>query len=107
LVGKDEDGSAAALVRLYRPRVATVVVGTGFAGALHVDALRRLDIEVAAAFGSSGDFEAALADPDVDYVHLATPNHLHLEQARAALTAGKNVVCEKPLARTRQRQPSS
>ena len=97
---RDEGGSAAALVRLYRPRVATVVVGTGFAGALHVEALRRLDIEVAAAFGSSGNFEAALADPDVNFVHLATPNHLHLEQARVALTAGKNVVCEKPLART-------
>jgi predicted dehydrogenase len=80
--------------------VATVVVGTGFAGALHVEALRRLDIEVAAAFGSSGDLEAALADPAVDFVHLATPNHLHLAQAQAALEAGKNVVCEKPLART-------
>jgi len=80
--------------------VATVVVGTGFAGALHVEALRRLGIEVAAAFGSAGDFEAALADPAVDFVHVATPNHLHLEQAGAALSAGKNVVCEKPLALT-------
>jgi predicted dehydrogenase len=80
LVDKDEGGSAAALVWLYRPRVATVVVGTGFAGALHVDALRRLDIEVAAAFRSSGDFEAALADPAVNFVHLATPNHLHFQQ---------------------------
>jgi predicted dehydrogenase len=80
--------------------VSTVVVGTGFAGALHAEALRRLGIEVAAAFGSSGDLGAALADPNVDFVHLATPNHLHFPHARAALEAGKNVVCEKPLALT-------
>jgi predicted dehydrogenase len=80
--------------------MATVVVGTGFAGTLHVEALRRLGIEVAAAFGSSGNFEEALADPAVDFVHLATPNHLHFEQASAALSAGKNVICEKPLALT-------
>ncbi|MDQ2911304.1 MAG: Gfo/Idh/MocA family oxidoreductase [Actinomycetota bacterium] len=80
--------------------MASVVVGTGFAGALHVEALRRLGIEVAAAFGSSGSYEEALADPAVDFVHLATPNHLHFPQARSALAAGKNVVCEKPLALT-------
>jgi predicted dehydrogenase len=75
----------------YRRAVATVV-GTGFAGALHAEALRRLKIEVAAAFGSSGDLGTALADPAVDFVHLATPNHLHFPQARAALEAGKNVL---------------
>ncbi len=80
--------------------MATVVVGTGFAGALHVEALRRLGIEVAAAFGSSGNLEGAFADPAVDFVHLATPNHLHFAQAKAALEAGKNVVCEKPLTLT-------
>jgi predicted dehydrogenase len=45
-------------------------------------------------------FEAMLADDRVDVVHLATPNHLHDGQARAALAAGKHVVCEKPLAMT-------
>ena len=39
-----------------------------------------------------------LADERVDVVHLATPNHLHDEQVRAVLAAGKHVVCEKPLA---------
>jgi predicted dehydrogenase len=39
-----------------------------------------------------------LADERVDVVHLATPNHLHDEQVRATLAAGKHVVCEKPLA---------
>ena len=38
-----------------------------------------------------------LADERVDVVHLATPNHLHDEQVRAVLAAGKHVVCEKPL----------
>jgi predicted dehydrogenase len=44
--------------------------------------------------------EAMLADPDIDIVHLATPNVLHYPYAKAALLAGKHVVCEKPLAMT-------
>ena len=39
-----------------------------------------------------------LADPEIKVVHLATPNYLHFAQAKAALEAGKHVVCEKPLA---------
>src|SRR5919198_4530725 len=38
-----------------------------------------------------------LDDPAVDVVHLTTPNHLHAEQVKATLAAGKHVVCEKPL----------
>ncbi len=41
-----------------------------------------------------------LADPEVELVDLCTPTPLHPEQAIAALRAGKNVLCEKPLART-------
>src|SRR5437763_1178148 len=91
------------------------VVGTGFVGVLHVEALRRLGIEVLGVVGSSPErarakgltvplpepydsFEALLADDRVDVVHLTTPNHLHYEQAKAVLAAGKHVVCEKPLA---------
>ena len=33
-------------------------------------------------------------------MHICTPNNLHLEQAVAALAAGKHVICEKPLATT-------
>ena len=93
--------------------VRAAVAGTGFIGAVHVDALRRLGVEVTGVVGSSREraaakrlapvydsYQALLADPRVDVVHLTTPNHLHYQQAKAALAAGKHVVCEKPLALT-------
>ena len=49
---------------------------------------------------ASTRWRSAVTDPDVDLVDLATPNHLHAEQAIAALEAGKHVACEKPLAAT-------
>jgi predicted dehydrogenase len=89
------------------------VVGTGFIGAVHVEALRRLGVEVAGVVGSSPEraraktlapvvdsYEQLLADERVDVVHLTTPNHLHYSQVKQALEAGKHVVCEKPLAMT-------
>jgi len=89
------------------------VVGTGFIGAVHVEALRRLGVEVAGVVGSSPErargkrlarvytsYEELLADAEVDVVHLTTPNHLHHPQVKQALEAGKHVVCEKPLALT-------
>jgi predicted dehydrogenase len=96
-----------------RPRAA--VVGSGFIGIVHVEALRRLGIEVLGIVGSSparvaakaehyplprayDSFEAMLADDRVDVVHITSPNDRHYEQARSALAAGKHVVCEKPLA---------
>jgi predicted dehydrogenase len=88
------------------------VIGTGFVAAVHVDALRRLGIEVAGVVGSRPErarekglapvyesVEEMLAD-DVHVVHVTTPNHLHHPQVKAALAAGKHVVCEKPLAMT-------
>jgi predicted dehydrogenase len=93
------------------------IIGTGFIGGVHFRALRQLGVEVVAIAGSSFDraAEAASAwgvarphasardlidDPEVDVVHITSPNHLHFEHARAALKAGKHVVCEKPLAMT-------
>ena len=89
------------------------VVGTGFIGVVHVEALARLGIDVAGVVGSSPEraeakaiapvypsYEALLEDTSVDVVHLTTPNHLHYPQVKAALAAGKHVVCEKPLAMT-------
>ncbi len=91
------------------------VIGTGFIGPAHVEALRRLGIAVAAVAGPRLDrvaekarvmqvgryydtADALLADPDVNVVHITSPNYAHHAQAKAALLAGKHVVCEKPLA---------
>ena len=97
--------------------IGAAVVGTGFIGAVHVEALRRLGVQVRGVVGSSHaraaeraaalnlppayeSFEAMLADPRVDVVHITSPNHLHFPHASAALAGGKHVVCEKPLAMT-------
>jgi len=46
--------------------------------------------------------EEVVADPELDVVHICTPNHLHFEQASTLLRAGKHVMCEKPVAMTTQ-----
>jgi predicted dehydrogenase len=90
------------------------IIGTGFMGVAHTEALRRLGIDVVGVVGSSPDrarakaatallppvydsVEALLAEPRVQVVHVTTPNHVHATQVLAALDAGKHVVCEKPL----------
>jgi predicted dehydrogenase len=94
--------------------IGAAVVGTGFIGVVHVEALRRLGANVTGVVGSSPgrarqkpglpepyeSFEAMLDDDRVRVVHLTTPNHLHYPQVKAVLAAGKHVVCEKPLALT-------
>jgi predicted dehydrogenase len=92
------------------------IVGPGFVAAHHLDAVRRLgDVETVGLAGSTPDgarrkaqelgvgraydsYAELVADPAVDVVHVATPNHLHFEVSMAALRAGKHVVSEKPLA---------
>jgi predicted dehydrogenase len=94
--------------------IGAAVVGTGFIGVVHVEALRRIGVDVLGVVGSSPgrarekrglpepyeSFEAMLDDDRVRVVHLTTPNHLHHPQVKAVLAAGKHVVCEKPLALT-------
>jgi predicted dehydrogenase len=99
------------------PSPVAAVVGVGFIGPVHVEALRRLGIRVKGVLGSSpeksrtaaatlglekgySDYAELLADKDVSVVHLASPNRLHHSQVLAALAAGKNVICEKPLGMT-------
>ena len=91
------------------------MIGAGFAGAAHVEALHRIprvrvtaiaassSDRAAAAAGrlgvgrSTGDYRELIADPDIDVIHNCTPNDLHLEVNLAALQAGKHVLSEKPL----------
>src|SRR6056297_1106195 len=96
-------------------RFRAVVVGTGFIGPVHVEALQRAGVEVAGIVGSTPNksrsaarrlglaetyatLEDALNDDSIDSVHLATPNVLHYQQAKAVLISGKHCLCEKPLA---------
>jgi predicted dehydrogenase len=95
------------------------IIGTGFIGPVHLEALRRLGVPVTALcdlpqrakaaaekYGipeAFGDYREMLRSPNVDVVHIASPNRFHAEMSLAALRAGKHVVCEKPLAmNTRQ-----
>jgi predicted dehydrogenase len=60
-----------------------------------------LAAEFAARHGAKrwhADWRDLLKDAEVDAVYLATPVHLHAEQAVAAAEAGKHVLCEKPMA---------
>ena len=99
-------------------RLGMGLVGAGFIGPHHLEAVRRLGFvyvvaiadhtEAAArqkadALGvpkSYGGYEALLADPDIHVVHNATPNYLHHPVSMAAIAAGKHVVSDKPLAMT-------
>ena len=90
------------------------VIGTGFIGPVHVEALRRLGVQVQALCDvpervqaaakqlgiplAFGDYRELVASPQVDVVHIAAPNRFHCEMALATLRAGKHCVCEKPLA---------
>ncbi|MEN5291209.1 Gfo/Idh/MocA family oxidoreductase [Stenotrophomonas lactitubi] len=99
------------------PTPGIAIVGTGMIAAVHRRAalLAGADIrgvaasspqralEVAQSWGvprAYRDIEEVVADPQVQVVHICTPNHLHRSLAQAALEAGKHVICEKPLATT-------
>lgn len=96
-------------------KINVAIVGTGFIGPAHLEALRRLpnveviglcevSIELARekaeqlGIPNAYTFEDMLKVEEIDVVHICTPNFLHFPQSKAALEAGKHVVCEKPLA---------
>jgi predicted dehydrogenase len=99
-------------------RIGMGLVGAGFVGPHHIDAVRRLGyVDVVAVAGSTeasarkkadslgvpksyASFEALLDDPDIQVVHNATPNYLHFPVNAAAIAKGKHVVSDKPLAMT-------
>jgi predicted dehydrogenase len=90
------------------------IAGSGFIGRVHARSARLAGGHLVAVAASSpesgkaataelgaeraaGSAEELVASPDIDVVHICTPNHLHRPLAEAALSAGKHVVCEKPL----------
>src|SRR3954447_18509682 len=91
------------------------IAGTGFIGAVHARSARLAGASLvgvaastpesgrraAAALGAERSFDTAqelMEAPDIDVVHICTPNNLHVPLAEAALAAGKHVVLEKPIA---------
>src|SRR5689334_1778808 len=96
-------------------KIKIAIVGTGFMGKVHTENVRRLgNVEVAAVVGSkperaksfaeaysvpkaTGDLNEVLSDREIAAVHICTPNVDHAPMSKAALEAGKAVICEKPL----------
>ncbi|HVF92287.1 MAG TPA: Gfo/Idh/MocA family oxidoreductase [Blastocatellia bacterium] len=99
-------------------RVRAGLIGAGFVGPLHVEAVRRLGfVDVVALAASSeesarrkaetlnierayADYNELLLDPTIEVVHVCTPNNLHHQVVMAAIQNGKHVICDKPLALT-------
>jgi predicted dehydrogenase len=101
----------------HASEIGAAVIGAGFIGTVHIEALRRLGVQVHGLLGSTperGDASARrlgvqrayasldelLADQRVEVVHVTSPNHLHFPQVEQILASGRHVVCEKPLAMT-------
>jgi predicted dehydrogenase len=96
-------------------RLRAGIAGTGFIAGVHAHAVRAAGGEVVSVLGSNPDRTAAGVDAlgarrgadsieelaaadDVDVVHICTPNRVHMAMAEATIAAGKDVICEKPLA---------
>ncbi len=98
--------------------IRVAIIGTGI-GAQHLAGYRALpgrfavttlcDLDTARAKSVAGDdpamaitadLDAVLADPEIDLIDVCLPPHLHFPVSKAALEAGKHVVCEKPLVRS-------
>lgn len=91
------------------------VIGVGFIGAMHIDAIRRIPWANIMAISESNqnlsqevkdkfcielvytDWHEMITNPQINVIHNCTPNHLHDEINRAAIEAGKHIYSEKPL----------
>ncbi len=90
------------------------VAGLGFIGPVHIEAIRRIGDEVRGIVGidlaesqaraeelkiekAYASFDEMIADPEIDVVHVCSPNYLHYHHSKQAILAGKHVICEKPL----------
>jgi len=99
-------------------KLRTAIIGSGFMGKVHAEAIRRLgNVELAAiavgpgidaaavskSFGVervTSNWEEIIHDATIDAVHVLTPNALHAPMSIAAMKAGRAVLCEKPVATT-------
>jgi predicted dehydrogenase len=98
------------------------IIGTGFIGPVHIEALRRLGVRIVAlcdlpdrvseAAGryeipfAFSDYRELMESSEIDVVHITVPNRFHCEMALAAIRAGKHCICEKPLAMNTQETAS-
>jgi len=97
--------------------VGAAVIGSGFIGTVHIEALRRIGVRLHGLLGSTPErgreraerlgvqhayasLAEMLGDDRVEVVHVTSPNHLHHPQVKEILAAGRHVICEKPLAMT-------
>jgi predicted dehydrogenase len=94
------------------------LIGAGFVGPLHVEAVRRLGyvdvVGIAASSAESAErkadrlnierayasYQELLEDPTIEVVHICTPNYLHYPLVMGAIARGKHIICDKPLAMT-------
>lgn len=90
------------------------MIGTGMISHVHVRAAKLAGAKIVGVLGSTAakseeyatlwqataytTIEDLLSNPEIDVVHVCTPNATHFSFAKLALEAGKHVVCEKPLA---------
>lgn len=90
------------------------LVGLGFIGKTHLEAYEALPnakvIQICSRSGSdslinykgkvTADYDALLSNPEIDVIDICLPTYLHEEYIVRAAKAGKNIICEKPLALT-------
>jgi predicted dehydrogenase len=100
-------------------KIQAAVIGSGFIGPVHVEALRRAGVSVVGILDADlhrsreaaarlqlskayANLDELLHDPQVHAVHIAVPNRFHYDMAKKSLACGKHVMCEKPLAMNSQ-----